>query len=399
MSASAAAVPFTSLADLGWDDAWAATLATAAQLLGPADPARVARVDLGACTVLGASGAATPGVSRATIPPGTTVAVGDWVLVRQSLVIGALPRRTAIVRRSAGLDPHPQTLAANVDTVLVLIAADGRVTPRSVERYVTLAWESGATPVVVLTKADLVSGGDLDDAIERLEPAGARPGVGQGPHAGEEPGVGAPGGAAKPPEASGGARSAPDAVDLLVISAPTGAGLDGLVRYFGRGRTVALLGSSGAGKSTLANHLTGAALATGTVREGDHRGRHTTTHRELVPLPGGGVLIDSPGLREVGLWQGDDGVARTFPEITALVDQCRFADCSHRREPGCAVTAAVAEGKIRPERLASWRKLRRELDRLAARDDPALRQQLRTEQRRLYREYAQTRKQWRRQGR
>jgi ribosome biogenesis GTPase len=133
------------------------------------------------------------------------------------------------------------------------------------------------------------------------------------------------------------------------------------------------------------------------VREGDRRGRHTTTHRELVLLPGGGVLIDSPGLREVGLWQGDsdaDGVARTFPEITALVDQCRFADCTHRREPGCAVLAAVADGRIGEERLASWRKLRRELDRLAARDDPALRQHLRTEQRRLYREYAQARKQW-----
>jgi ribosome biogenesis GTPase len=162
---------------------------------------------------------------------------------------------------------------------------------------------------------------------------------------------------------------------------------------------VALLGSSGAGKSTLANHLAGAALATGAVRDGDHRGRHTTTHRELMPLPGGGVLIDSPGLREVGLWQAETGMARTFPEITALVDQCRFTDCTHRREPGCAVTAAVAEGRITHERLASWRKLRRELDRLAARDDPALRQQLRTDQRRLYREYAQARKQWRRQGR
>ena len=357
MSAFASTFPSVSLADLGWDDAWAATLATAVQLLGPADPARVARVDLGACTVLGPGGA-----GRATIPPGTTVAVGDWVLVRQSVVVGALPRRTAIVRRSAGGDAQAQTLAANVDTVLVLVAADGRVTPRSIERYVTLVWESGATPVVVLTKADLVSGDDLDDALERLEPACV-------------------------------------GVDLFAISTPTGTGLEGLGRYFGRGRTVALLGSSGAGKSTLANHLTGAALATGAVREGDHRGRHTTTHRELVLLPGGGVLIDSPGLREVGLWHADTGVARTFPEITALLDQCRFTDCTHRKEPGCALTAAVEEGKITQERLASWRKLRREIDRLAARDDPALRQQLRTDQRRQFREFAQARKQWRRQGR
>ena len=168
----------------------------------------------------------------------------------------------------SGPKPQAQTLAANVDTVLVLVAADGRVTPRSIERYVTLVWESGATPVVVLTKADLVSADELDDAIERLEPACV-------------------------------------GVDLLAISAPTGTGLDAVARYFGRGRTVALLGSSGAGKSTLANHLSGAALATGAVREGDHRGRHTTTHRELVPLPDGGVLIDSPGLREVGLWHAE----------------------------------------------------------------------------------------------
>ncbi|HEV3364630.1 MAG TPA: ribosome small subunit-dependent GTPase A, partial [Acidimicrobiia bacterium] len=279
----------------------------------------------------------------------------------------------AIVRRSAGLDAQAQTLAANVDTVFVLVAADGRVTPRSIERYVTLVWESGATPVVVLTKADLVSADDLDDAIEWLQPVCSPLGR-----------------QVKPPSVG---------VDLLVTSVPTGAGLADVARYFGKGRTVALLGSSGAGKSTLANHLTGAALATGAVRDADHRGRHTTTHRELVPLPGGGVLIDSPGLREVGLWHADDGVARTFPEITALLDQCRFTDCSHRKEPGCAVTAALADGKITEERLASWRKLRRELDRLAARDDPALRQQLRTEQRRQFREYAQVRKQWRRQGR
>lgn len=173
---SASASHSNCLADLGWDDAWAATLATATQLLGPADTARVARVDIGACTVL------SPGGSRrATVPPGVTVAVGDWVVVHPPatpsdppVVAGALPRRTAIVRRSAGLDPRGQTLAANVDTVLVLVAADGRVTPRSVERYVTLVWESGAVPVVVLTKADLVSGDDLDEAGGRLR----RPGGG-----------------------------------------------------------------------------------------------------------------------------------------------------------------------------------------------------------------------------
>jgi ribosome biogenesis GTPase len=345
------------LADLGWDDTWAAALGTALQLHGPADPARVARVDLGACTVLGSAGA-----GRAGVPPALTVTVGDWVLVRRSAVVGALPRRTAIVRRAAGLHARVQALAANVDTVLVLVAADGRITPRSVERYVTLVWESGATPVVVLTKADLVAPGALEEAVGRLRPACV-------------------------------------GVDVHVISAPAGNGLDGLAPYLRPGRTVALLGSSGAGKSTLANCLAGlAVLATGEVRDGDRRGRHTTTHRELIMLPGGGVLIDSPGLREVGLWSEDgdgDGVARTFPEIAELIGRCRFPDCNHRREPGCALQAAVADGRVTEERLVSWLKLRRELDRLAARDDPALRERLRNEQRRQYREYAQARKQWR----
>jgi ribosome biogenesis GTPase len=349
---SASASSSSCLADLGWDDAWAATLATAVQLLGPADVGRVARVDIGVATVLGGGPS-----RRVAIPPGVTVAVGDWVLVTGSVVVGALPRRTAIVRRAAGLDARPQTLAANVDTVLVLVAADGRVTPRSVERYVTVVWESGATPVVVLTKADLVSADELDGAVGRLAVACV-------------------------------------GVALLAVSAPTGAGLDELAPYLGRGRTVALLGSSGAGKSTLANQLAGAALATGAVRD-DGRGRHTTTHRELIPLPDGGVLIDTPGLREIGLWQDSLGVAQAFPEIAALVDRCRFTDCSHRREPGCALLDALADGRISEDRLAAWRKLRRELDRLAARDDRALATRLRTEQRRLYREQAQARKQWR----
>jgi ribosome biogenesis GTPase len=248
-------------------------------------------------------------------------------------------------------------MAANVDTVLVLVAADGRVTARSVERYVTVIWESGATPVIVLTKTDLVSGADLDEAVRRLEPACA-------------------------------------GVALHSISTQTGAGLDDLAPYFGPGRTVALLGSSGAGKSTLANHLAGANLATGEVRD-DGRGRHTTTHRELVPLPAGGVLVDTPGLREIGLWEADDGVARTFPEITAVIGQCRFTDCSHQREPGCALLEAVGDGRITEERLASWRNLRGELDQLAARDDPAVRNQPRSNQQRVHRDYGQAGKQGR----
>lgn len=341
------------LADLGWDSAWSATLATAVAIRGTGAgvPARVARVDVGACTLL-----SSDGERRTTVARGVTVAVGDWVVLGAGPVTTALPRRSAIVRRSAGREPHPQALAANVDTVLVLVAADGRVTPRGVERYLTLAWESGAAPVVVVTKADLVPAADLDDVVGRLGPAC----------------VGVP---------------------LHAISAPDGTGVAELAPYFARGRTVALLGASGAGKSTLANHLTGGDLATGAVR-GDGKGRHTTSHRELVPLPGGGVLIDSPGLREVGLWDAETGVARAFPEITDLVGQCRFTDCAHGEEPGCAVLAAVADGRVDEQRLAGWRKLGRELDRLAARDDAALRERLRTERRRLYREYAQARRQW-----
>jgi ribosome biogenesis GTPase len=298
--------------------------------------------------------------------------VGDWIVLEMAArptdsptVACILPRRTAIVRRAAGLDPQGQVLATNVDTVLVLVATNGRVTPRSVERYLTLVWESGATPVVVLTKTDLVSTEELDAAVAELQPACV-------------------------------------GVALHSISTQLDEGLAALDQYLVAGATVALLGPSGAGKSTLVNRLTGSDLVTGDVRS-DGRGRHTTSYRELIPLPVGGVLIDTPGLREVGLWQSDEGIAKAFPEITALFEPeepggvarhpCRFTDCSHTNEPGCALLAAVADGRVGQDRLVSWQKLHRELDRLAAQEDPALAAARRAEERRLFRGSAQARKQ------
>ena len=265
-------------------------------------------------------------------------------------------RRTAIVRRAAGADSKAQTLAANVDTVLVLVAADGRVPPRSVERYVTLVWESGAVPVVALTKADLVSGDDLDEGRRAVEPACV------GVHASHQR-----------RDRRRSRRLAP---------------------YFGPGRTVALLGSSGAGKSTLANRLTGAGLATGEVRAGDGRGRHTTTHRELVPLPAGGVLVDTPGLREVGLWQADDGPRPDLPgdhRAGRRVPLRRLLPPARAGLRGAGGGGRRAGQRGAPGQLAQAPPGARPAGRPGR---PALRQQLRTEQRRLHREYAQARKQW-----
>lgn len=366
------------LTELGWDSDWAATLAAVA----PAGaPGRVARVDAGACTLLTAAGSRRVPATRNVL-----LAVGDWVAclpgevaagsragagdgsragARDGSRAGALdpgplvplPRRTAIVRRSAGRDPHPQVLAANVETIFVLVALDGRISPRLIDRYVALSWESGATPVVVLTKADLVPGDTAARVMRRM------------------------------------ASRAP-AVPVHAVSARTGHNFAALSDHLRSGKTAALLGPSGAGKSTLINRIVGTNLATGEMRA-DGRGRHTTTYRELFLLATGGMLVDTPGLREVGLWQADEGVRRAFEEITGLLGDCRFADCSHTSEPGCALLAALDDGRVTQDRVASWRKLGRELDRISAREDPKLQDRLRAEQRRRHRELAQARKHWR----
>jgi ribosome biogenesis GTPase / thiamine phosphate phosphatase len=254
-------------------------------------------------------------------------AVGDWISVASGAVREVLPRWSALARADPG-DAGVQTLAANVDLVLVTAPAD-RSSPSRVERELTLAWDSGAVPLVVVTKCDLDSGAVAETLAARV--AG---------------------------------------VDVIAVSAVSGEGTAELRARLSPDRTAVLLGPSGAGKSTLANALLGVErLATGNVRDGDRRGRHTTTARQLVAVPGGGVLIDTPGLRSLGL-PADIEIAAGFPDIEALAERCRFADCAHEGEPGCAVAAALASGELAPERLQSFRKLAREVAWERRRHDP-----------------------------
>ncbi len=255
--------------------------------------------------------------------------VGDWVAVESRPAEGTatlhavLPRRTLILRKEAGERTAAQALAANVDTVFLVTSVNQEFNARRMERFLALIYESGASPVIVLNKCDLSE--DRDVWIAETEAA-------------------APG------------------VPVHAVSAITGEGMDDVAGYARSGRTVALLGSSGVGKSTLTNRIVGAGvLATGDIREDDARGRHTTSHRELVRIPEGGLLIDTPGLREVGLWDSGEGVGDVFADIESLAAECRFGDCGHDREPGCAVQAAARDGSLAEGRLAAYAKLKREL--------------------------------------
>jgi ribosome biogenesis GTPase len=293
------------MAAFGWSARVDALYAAIA--LAGAEPARVVRVERSACVVVAADG------RERVVPASDLPAVGDWVAVSGSALGALLPRWSALTR----VDPSGgvQVLAVNVDLVLITAPAD-RLSAARVERELAVAWASGAQPVVVLTKSD-------------IEPASVRASL-------EERLVG---------------------VDVVRTSAATGAGVAEIRARLRPARTAVLLGPSGAGKSTLANALAGAeVLATGAVREHDSRGRHTTTSRQMIALPGGGVLIDTPGLRSLGLG-GEVDVLAAFPEIAALVGSCRFDDCRHQTEPGCAVTAALERGDLRRDRLGSYRKL------------------------------------------
>jgi ribosome biogenesis GTPase len=272
--------------------------------------------------------------------PGDFPAVGDWVGIApragegRGTIHRVLPRRTAFVRRAAGGRDELQVLAANVDTVFLVAGLDGDFNPRRVERSLVLAWDSGAEPVVVLNKADLCT--DVENRRREMQAA-----------------------------ASG--------VPVLVVSAREGIGLEALAPHLLPGRTIALLGSSGVGKSTLANRLLGdERLRTSEVRAHDQRGRHTTTHREILPLPAGALLLDTPGLRELQLWAGEDALGSAFSDVAALAERCRFRDCRHQGEPGCAVAAAVVEGSLAEERLQSLQKLEREVEHQRVRADVGL---------------------------
>jgi ribosome biogenesis GTPase len=263
---------------------------------------------------------------------GAVPAVGDWVGVAPPATItGLLPRRSAFVRKRAGFGSDEQVLAANVDVALLLAGLDDDFSLRRLERYITTAWDSGAQPVVVLTKSDLCAA-VADRVLE--------------------------------------AESVAIGVPVLAVSNVTGLGVDAVDTYVQPGRTAVLLGSSGVGKSSLLNRLAGRELMRTAEVAADGTGRHTTTHRELLRLPSGGLVIDTPGLRELQLFEGD--LSAAFSDVEELAADCRFRDCAHQREPGCAVLAAVDNGVLELDRLRSWRKLQRELASIAARADKRL---------------------------
>jgi ribosome biogenesis GTPase len=322
------------LYDLGWDDGFAATLQPHDNCI----PARVSAQHRGEYDVLAEGGelrAHVAGRLRHEASSGADLpAVGDWVALHDQTIHAVLPRRSAFQRKVAFHATEAQVLAANIDTVFVVTGLDEDFSARRLERYLTLAWESGATPAVVLTKADL-----CDDPLAMLLEA-------------EQVAVG---------------------VQAHVVSNVTGEGLDELVTYLAPAKTVALLGSSGVGKSSLVNRLFDDEVQATKELAEDGTGRHTTTARQLFRLPGGAMLVDTPGLREVQLWDADEGIQEAFSDVDELAADCRFNDCAHMREPGCAVQAAIDEGRLPRERLQSYRALQRELKRLAAKQDGRLR--------------------------
>lgn len=329
------------LSDLGWNPFFEQhyrTMQTADSL-----PARVVSASRSSFQVLSRSGELSAEISGKMHYQATEAdlypAVGDWVVLTpliaegKGIIQAVLPRKSSFSRKAAGRRTQEQVVAANVDTVFIVSGLDGgrSFNPRRIERYLTLAWSSSAAPVAVLNKLDLCD--DVNPFILSVESI-------------------APG------------------IPVHPVSALRQSGLDALKQYLARGSTTAFLGSSGAGKSALINALIGAQVQqTGEVRPDDRMGRHTTTRRELFLLPGGGMVIDTPGMREIQLWAGEDDLQGTFHDIELLAGQCRFSDCSHTSESGCAVKAAIERGELDAARWGSYRKLQDELKYLAAREE------------------------------
>ena len=326
------------LSFLGWNPKFAAAFARHASS-GPV-PGRVVQQFNHLYTVATESGdlrAQLSGRLRYEATPNQIPVTGDWVVLRVpeqdglAQIVEVLPRLTRFSRRAAGKGDREQVIAANIDYAFLVTGLDNDFSPRRIERYLAAAWDSGATPVVILNKLDLCS--DLPPRLRAVEEVAA-------------------------------------GTAIYAVSALRGDGLEQLERYCEPGQTVALLGSSGVGKSTLINRLVGTeSQSTQPVRE-DGRGRHTTTRRELLFCSRGGMVIDTPGMRELQLWDDDEGLQITFDEIETLARNCRYRDCRHQGEPGCAVLEAVNEGTLSAERLSSMHKLQRELAFLDRREDP-----------------------------
>jgi len=325
-------LPGFDLPELGWNSELADNLEPGLV------PGRVAAVHRGAFGVWTEAGPVRSRLPGRRMPEGLDVGAGDWVGLGDGLIRSVLPRRSAIVRNAAGLTTTAQTLAANVDVAFAVSSLGPDLEPRRIERYLVTLWESGAAPEIVLTKADR-----LDDPWPLVAEV-------------EAVALGVP---------------------VHVVSAVTGQGCDALRARIEPGATAVLLGSSGVGKSTLVNRWLGEeAMATKETRVDDDEGRHTTTHRQLLVLPGGGVVIDTPGLRELQLWDvGSAALDATFADVEEFAADCRFADCTHVHEPDCAVLAAIESGELPGERFHSWRKLQRELRAIALRQDARLRKE------------------------
>jgi len=321
---------------LGWDDGWEAAFAEhgANGLV----PARVAVQHRGAYDLMHEHGEQRASAANRLVREEGLPAVGDWVGIdlKSNLIEVLLPRRTSISRKEVWLATREQILAANVDIAFLVQALPLDFNPRRLERYLAMAWESGAQPVVLLTKTDLVD--DVQPYLDQVEEVT----LGSCP--------------------------------VLAVSARTGEGLDEFRAWLEPNKTAVLLGSSGVGKSTIVNSLVGEELLpTQEVREGDQMGRHTTTRRELILIPTGGVVLDTPGIRELQLWDAD--LERTFGDVEEVARRCRFADCNHDREPGCAIREALANGSLSQERWQSYVKLQRELAAVEARRNHLLRQE------------------------